>query len=64
MFVRNKDIRELKGDIPFWVIAERLGVSENTVFNWMKKDFTEERKKRFVNVIEQIKAEMSRKAVK
>lgn len=63
MFARNEDIRELKGNIPFWIIAERLGVSENTVLNWMKKELTENKKSEFENVINQLKDEFSLKSI-
>ena len=59
MFTRNKDIREMKGNIPFWIIAEKLGVSENTVLNWLKKELSEEKRLEFVEAINQIKKELA-----
>lgn len=55
---RNHIIEEAKGIIPYWVIAERLGVHENTVQNWMKKEMSEERKKEVMGAIAEIKEEM------
>ncbi|WP_338449315.1 hypothetical protein R4Z09_24525 [Niallia oryzisoli] len=61
MFKRNLEIREVKGKIPFWVIAERLGVHENTLRNWMKSEMLEERKREVMGAIAQIKEEMKKK---
>lgn len=46
MFKRNLEIRKVKGIIPFWVIAERLDIHENTLHNWMKTEMSRERKKK------------------
>ncbi|MCF6796616.1 hypothetical protein L1M59_10840 [Bacillus sp. ET1] len=58
MFKRNQDIREAKEDIPTWVIAERLGIHENTLHNWMKKEMCKRRKERIMNAIVGIKKEL------
>lgn len=58
MFKRNLDIREAKKSIPVWVIAERLGVHENTFHNWMKKEMVSERKAEVMTAIEEIKQEV------
>lgn len=58
MFVRNQDIRRSKGSIPFWIIAERLGVHENTLLNWMKRELPEEKKREILQVISELKHEM------
>jgi transposase-like protein len=57
---RNQAIEEAKGSIPYWVIAERLGVHENTVLNWMKREMSEERKEKVMCAIAAIKEEMSK----
>lgn len=54
MFSRNKDIRKMKGDIPYFVIAEELGVSETTLYNWLKKELTLEKRDLITNAINQI----------
>ncbi|MEK4067585.1 hypothetical protein [Peribacillus sp. FSL R5-0717] len=61
MFKRNKEIREAKGIIPFWVIAERLGVHENTFRNWMKSEMSEGRKEMVNSAIAEIKEEIEKK---
>ncbi|RLL47826.1 hypothetical protein D8M04_00665 [Oceanobacillus piezotolerans] len=57
MFKRNDDIREAKGNIPFWILAEHLNIHENTLLNWMKKEMPEEKKKSIFNAIEAAKKE-------
>jgi len=59
MFKRNQDIREAKGNIPTWVIAERLGVHENTLHNWMKKEMCKKRKESIMSAIVEIKKELA-----
>ncbi|MDO6848750.1 hypothetical protein Q4S57_12385 [Priestia megaterium] len=59
MFKRNQDIRKAKGNIPTWVIAERLGVHENTLHNWMKKEMCKKRKERIMSAIGAIKKELA-----
>jgi len=58
---RNQLIEEAKGTIPYWVIAERLGVHENTIQNWMKREMSEERKEKVMRAINEIKKEIKRK---
>jgi transposase-like protein len=55
---RNHIVEEAKGSIPYWVIAERLGVHENTVQNWMKKEMSKERKEKVMYAISEIKEEI------
>ncbi|MDA1843978.1 hypothetical protein PDK16_18645 [Bacillus cereus] len=55
MYKRNLDIREMKGKIPTWIIAERLGIHENTFYHWMRKEMLPERKKKVAAIIEEIK---------
>lgn len=58
LFSRNQEIRIYKGKLPFWIIAERLGVSENTLLNWMRKELPEDKKAEILRVIDQIKGEV------
>ncbi|WP_066057294.1 hypothetical protein [Robertmurraya korlensis] len=55
---RNHIIREAKGDIPYWVIAEKLGVHENTIMNWMKKEMLDNRREKILSAIKEIKEEV------
>ncbi|EJR16205.1 hypothetical protein V7024_10760 [Bacillus sp. JJ864] len=54
---RNQDIKSMKGKIPNWVIAEKLGVHENTIIRWLRSDLSIERKQRIITVIKEIKKE-------
>ncbi|MDA2597304.1 hypothetical protein ACTFOZ_17120 [Bacillus cereus group sp. MYBK71-2] len=54
---RNQDIKGMKGKIPNWMIAEKLGVHENTVIRWLRSDLSIERKQKFITVIKEIKRE-------
>lgn len=55
----NTEIRtELKAaKIPYWKIAEKLGVHENTIIRRMRRELSEEERKRFYAAIETIKRE-------
>lgn len=57
MYQRNTEIREARGKIPFWLIAERLGVHENTLRGWMRKELSPERKVQVLNAIQWIEKE-------
>ncbi|MED3745858.1 hypothetical protein I6J18_13615 [Peribacillus psychrosaccharolyticus] len=60
MFKRNKEIRQAKGDIPLWAIAERLGVHENTFYNWMKTEMIGERRQKVIVAIKEIREELQK----
>lgn len=55
---RNKEIREAKGDIPWWVIGEKLGIHQNTVMQRMRKELNASQTAEFLDAINQIKSEM------
>lgn len=44
----------MKGDIPFWVIADELEISETTLYNWLKKELTPDKRREIINAISQI----------
>ena len=58
IFQKNQQIVDAKGSIPFWVIADRLGVHENTVRNWMKREMKPEQQSRVLAAIDDIKKEL------
>jgi uncharacterized protein YjcR len=60
MFNRNEDIKKAKGFIPNWVIAEKLGVSENTIYRWMRQELSDDKKQRILNAIKDIKQEFAK----
>lgn len=55
----NTEIRaELKAaKIPYWKIADKLGVHENTIIRRMRKELSEDDRKRFHAAIAEIKKE-------
>ena len=54
----NLEIRKqlMINKIPYWVLAEAAGLSENTVYRWMRTELTEERRKVVETAIETILA--------
>jgi hypothetical protein len=57
MFKRNLDVREAKGKIPLWVIAERLNIHVTTLNGWMRQEMDAEKKGRIMGAIAAIKEE-------
>ncbi|GAA0472861.1 hypothetical protein [Alkalibacillus silvisoli] len=55
LFSPNKDVMEAKGSIPYWLIAQKLNVHENTVRNWLKHELDEERKAALLGAIDEVK---------
>ncbi len=55
----NTELRaELRAaKIPYWAIAERLGVHENTIIRRMRTELSENDRKAFKKAIAEIKAE-------
>lgn len=56
-FTCNLDIVRAKGFIPYWEIGKKLGVHENTLRNWMRRELDPKKKAKILNAIEQIKQE-------
>lgn len=54
----NPSVLEAKGGIPYYVIANKLSVHENTVRNWMKREMAPEKKVKVLKAIEEIKQEL------
>lgn len=59
MFNRNEDIKRARGNIPNWAIAEKLGVSENTLYRWLRQELPAEKKKSIYKAIKQVQEEIS-----
>lgn len=64
MFKRNHEIRNAKGVIPFWAIAERLEIHVNTLHNWMKTEMSREQQKKVMGAIKEIKEEMNKEGAR
>lgn len=54
---RNEDLREVKGNIPAYLIGEKMGVHENTVYRLFRSNISEEKKAQILAAIEEIKQE-------
>lgn len=56
---RNPEIRQAKENInvPYWKIAERLGVSENTLLRWMRQELSAAKKETILSEIEKMEDE-------
>lgn len=59
MLNRNADLKKLKGGVPNWAIAEKLGISEMTLYRWFRQELTPERKLQILEAINSIKKEIS-----
>jgi hypothetical protein len=58
MFNRNQDIKEAKRNVPDWAIAEKLGISENSFYRWIRKELSTEKKAIILKAIFELKQEM------
>ena len=43
--------------IPLWAVAEELGVSTDTMYRWLRKPLSEERRAQFEKAIQNLAAE-------
>lgn len=53
----NEDIREAKGVIPYWMIADKLGIHVNTLYLWMRHEMPMGRKKEVLFAVKKAKEE-------
>lgn len=53
----NREIREAKGDIPFWMIAFHLNIHETTLVRWLRVELSDEEKQNILTAIKKIKQE-------
>lgn len=60
MFNRNQDIKEAKRNVPDWAIAEKLGISENSFYRWIRKELPSEKKEIIMQVILDLKNEQDK----
>lgn len=57
MIKRNLEIRKEKGKIPTWIIAEKMGIHEKTLYAWLRFDLSQERKEAVLTAIREAKEE-------
>jgi len=53
--LRNEEIRRAKGSIPNWVIAEKLGIHENSFYRLLRQELPKEKKEEILKIIEELK---------
>jgi hypothetical protein len=58
LFNRNEDIKEAKMMVPDWAIAEKLGISENSFYRWIRKELPDEKKAMILQAIFDLKQEL------
>jgi hypothetical protein len=61
MFNRNQDIKVAKREVPDWAIAEKLGISENSFYRWIRKELPNEKKAMIMHAITELKNELVNK---
>ncbi|MEK5176919.1 hypothetical protein NST63_27630 [Heyndrickxia sp. FSL W8-0496] len=63
VFKRNQEILDEKGSISYWLIADHIGIHENTLRNWMKTEMNIKRKKLVLKAIHTIKHQEFQEAI-
>lgn len=58
MLNRNQDIKEAKKDVPDWAIAEKLGISENSFYRWIRKELSIEKRTMIMQAITDLKNQL------
>ncbi|MBE2973390.1 hypothetical protein [Priestia megaterium] len=60
MFKRNNDIRSAisNAQLTTWLVAEKLGVHENTLFRKLRKELPNEEKTKIMKAINALKNEI------
>jgi len=55
----NKDIRKMarRAGIPMWKIAVEMGVSENSLFRWLRRELPVERRAKIIEIIKKYEQE-------
>lgn len=56
---KNLDIRQCIKDsgLPYWVVADHLGITDATFSRWLRKELPEEKKQEILSAIDEIKQE-------
>jgi hypothetical protein len=60
MLDRNKDLREAKGNIPAWMIGEKLNCHENTIYRLFRSNLSNQKKAAIMSAINEIKQEFEK----
>ncbi|MBY0124491.1 helix-turn-helix domain-containing protein [Bacillus sp. S/N-304-OC-R1] len=59
MFKRNEDIKNARGGVPYWAIAEKMNISENTLYRWLRSELSTERKEDILAAIRDCQKELA-----
>jgi IS30 family transposase len=60
LFLRNvnEDVKKVRGPIPYWAIAEKLNISESTLYRWLRFELSQAKKEQILKAIRDIQQEM------
>lgn len=58
MFNRNEDIKKARDGVPYWAIAEKLFISESTLYRWLRTELSTEKKKQILAAIKECQKEL------
>lgn len=58
LFNRNIELKKEKGNIPYWILGEKLGLSENTIVRWFRQEMDTQKKERVLQAIKEVKQEL------
>ncbi len=53
--MRNEEIRRAKDSVPNWLIAEKLGIHENSFYRLLRQELPKEKKEEILKIIEELK---------
>lgn len=55
----NKEVRKAArvSDVPMWKVAMALGISEPTIFRWLRTELPEDKKEAMLAAIEKLAAD-------
>jgi hypothetical protein len=57
---RNSEIKQAKPSyVPWWLIAERLGVSESSLYRHLRNELPKEKKDEILNIIKNLQKELA-----
>lgn len=58
---KNIDIRQAikNAEVPHWLVAERIGISDTTFSRWLRVELSEEKKIQIFKVLESLKKEVA-----
>ncbi|KIL72345.1 hypothetical protein [Bacillus badius] len=56
--IRNQEIRKAKASVPNWLIAERLGIHENSFYRLLRQELPKEKKEEILRIIEDLKLDL------